>query len=286
MSWDDYQNAITEWVAKGSGLLVPGQVAWTQQDARKPPNPTILLRISNIAEIGQSELTFEENPHTFAPLTVAAVDTAGNRVNVPAHERLTGDGPVLVESSTDDPPAPLTEGQLVWLVAPDADHLQFAESYEATGGGDVGNPITVIDIQDAGTGTLTISPTADTLRAGEELVAASRVMCRVSVELRCSSGPDGPGQGENIATSVLQRVRTRRELPSQREILSNANIALIEVERVRAILGIKDAVRFEPRSYLNVYFCVPLTETEFLQIIESVEATNLSTGQTFTIRRG
>jgi hypothetical protein len=273
--WTTMQKAMQDFVVAATGLL-DTQVVWGQQDARRPPGPAISMRISNIAEVGKAELNIDDNPLTFSAKTVTLVDVAGNRFEIIGHGLLTGDGPVQIDSSLDDLPAPLAEQTDYWVIAPDANHIQFARSYADTGGGQgAGNPTTPITLTDAGSGTTIVTSTPDTLRAGQEVNAVARTLLRVTLELRCHSAD---AVGPSMATSILNRVKTRRRLPTVKQWLDDVMISVSDVDRVRAILGIRDALLFEPRAYLDVHLMVPVEESEALTIIQIVEITNQTTG--------
>lgn len=281
--WDAVQQAMQRWVVSGSAL--PSEkVVWAQQDAPRPAGPAIILRVSNIAETGQPWVDHEDNPLVFADLTVTAVDTSTNTFATTAHGLLTGDGPVNIASTGALPTAAgggLAPATAYWIIAPDANHVQLARTYADTGGGQgAGNPTTPIDITSTGSGTIKISSIAATLRAGQEILAIARTLLRATLELHCHSAV---GVGVNMATSILQRVRGRRKLPSQLGLMAAANIAVITADRVRAILGTRDALLFEPRGYLDVHFCVPCEESEAQTVIARVQATNLLTGRVLNV---
>lgn len=276
VDWVAVQKTLQNWVVAATGLD-PQKVIWQQQDsAPRPAAPAVVLKISNINETGRAWVDTEDNPLTFATLTVTAVDASANTLTVPAHGLLTGDGPVQLASSG-SLPAPLLADTDYWVIVVDANTLRVAASYSDTGGGQgAGNPTTPIDLTGAGSGTITISATADTVRAGEELVAIARSLLNVTLEMHCHTGP---GVGMDTATSILQRVRSRRMLPSQMDRLINPasgpRIGIISADRVRAVLGTKDAVLFEPRAYAEFRLSIPSEEGEAQTIIQSVEVTDL-----------
>lgn len=280
VDWQTVQDTLQEWVVAGSGLP-DTSVIWGQQDAPRPAAPAIILRISNIAEIGQAWVNTSTNVITFGTLTVSAVDTAGDTLTSVGHGRLTGDGPVHLASTGTLPTAvggDIAPNTDYWLIAPDADHLQLARTFAATGGGQgAGNPTTPIDLTGTGSGAITISPTPNTLRAGQELSEIARTYLRVTLELHCHSAP---GVGINMATSILERVRARRKWSSQQSLLDGINVGLIEAERVRAVLGVRDALLFEPRAYLDVHFCVTAEENTTARSLESADILDQITGQT------
>lgn len=276
--WVAAQRAMQNWVENGSGLP-DAKVYWGDQDSARPAGPAIMLRISSIGEIGPPAYEMEDNLFAFADKTITAVDTVANTFTIPAHGLETGVGPVQIDSSTDDPPAPLLENKDYWVIVTDPDHVQIAGTFEATGGGDVGNPVTPIDIQGIGSGTLTLKSTSKTTYKVGGL-SVSRAYVRVTLELRCHAAE---ATGNNMAVALLQRIRLRRDLDTQHDILKQANIALIDCERIRAVPGIKDALLFEPKAFMDVSFAFAMEESEAIQIISSVEITDLRGPTTFTV---
>ncbi len=277
--WVAVQAALHAWTLAGSGLTAD-KVVWAQQDAPRPQGPAIEMRISNIAETRTMEEATEDNPLVLATKTISAVNTGTNVFTCVAHGLSTGDGPVRIVSTV-ALPAPLLVDTDYWVIVLTVDTFQLAASYSDTGGGQgAGNTTTPIDLSSAGSGVITLSSTADTLRAGEEINALSRGYLKVTLELRCHSAT---GVGVNMATSILQKVRAKRLLPSQIDILRAAHIGLIGIDRVRAILGIRDAVLFETRAYADCHFCVVAEEGEAQTIIETATVENDLVTPPFTL---
>lgn len=265
------QKAMQDWVESGSGL-VDTKVYWGEQDAGRPKGPAVMLRITNIAEIGRPELNIEDNFYSFADLTITSVDTVGNTLAIANHNLETGVGPVFVDSDADDPPAPTLETKGYYVIAVDPGHVRLAATFENTGGGDIANPVTPIVLADVGSGVLKLKSSAET-RHAMGLLGISRVLVRMTLELRCHGGE---ATGNNMAVAILQRVRLRRELDSQQEILRAVNLSLIECERVQAIMGIKDALLFLPKAQMEVHLSAAMEESEAMQLIASVEITDQS----------
>ena len=265
VDYDTIENAFYNWVLAGSGLT-SDKVVWSQQAGPRPAGPAIVMRLSNFNESGQAWIDYEPNPLTFANITVTAVDATANTFTKTAHGRTTGDGPVFLSSTGTLPTAnggDIAAATNYWLIAPDANTLQLARTFADT----TGTPVP-IDLTGTGSGTITIAATADTVAAGAEMRAVSRVMQRVTLELHCHSAD---GTGLQMATAILAKIKNRRRLPSQQAILQAANIGLIDADRIRAILGVRDALLFEPRAYLDVHFCVPSEEVDFETRVDRVQ---------------
>lgn len=283
--WVAVQAAMQNYVVEGTGLPAD-KVRWMQQDsAPRAAAPAVELRISNIAESGRMWIDYEDNILTFSDIIVSA-DHTTNTLTATAHGRSNGDGPIQL-LTTGTVPTGLALATDYWLIVVDANHLQIADSYIHAGGASsidgapTSNTKTPLTFSDNGTGALSVHATDKTVPAGQETAAIARGYLNVTLELHCHAVD---GVGMNMATSLLQRVRARRVWPSMRAILAAARVAVGSVERVRAILGAKDAVLFEPRAYMDIHFCVVVEEAEFATIIEHVRGIlNQTTGESFDV---
>lgn len=265
VEWEDVLAAMHAWVVAGSGLS-DQRVRWGQQDAPRSDAASISLRLSNLSESGPMWLDFETNVLEFDDLPILAADVPTNVLHIAAHGRLTGDGPVRV-SSTGAVPGGLDDDTDYWVVRISANFLKLAASFQDA----MALSPVVVDLTDAGSGDLTLGATSETVRAGSELSALARGTLNVTLELRCHATPVISGE---MAVAILQRVRGRREWPSQQAILAEANIALQDVDRIIAISGTRDDFLFEPRALMFVHLSIPVEEGETLTLIERVLVTN------------
>jgi hypothetical protein len=259
------QKAMRAWVVAGSGLPLDS-VYWGQQDSKRVAEPAIEMRLLATHPLGLHWLDTETAFVTLAPIAVTSTDPSLNTFTAVAHGLQTGDGPLLVVGS-----AAIPADIEYWAIRNDANTFRLAAMYTATGGLDVsgapsGNPITPLDL--TLTEALTIEGTDHTLRAGEELRMVARGIERVSLTLECHTSA---AVGMGAALAILSRIKARQTLPSQQAILHQAHIGLTDVERARAIHGVRNAVMFEPRAIMEIYFSMPTEESEFLQIIERFE---------------
>jgi hypothetical protein len=288
VDWVVVQKAMQNWVVAVT-QMPSTSVLWSQQDGARVPSPAIELRVSNVAEMGNLWVDEEDNPLTFDTLTVTGVDPAANTFAIAGHSKLTGDGPIHVESTGTLPTAvggDIAPDTNYWIIAPDADHIQLARTYANTGGGQgAGNPTTPIDLTSAGSGTITVRATDDTVRAGQEINEVVRGYLRVTLELHAHSDTGVEKVDAAMATSILQRVGVQRMFSSQENILAAANISVTEVERDRAVMGVRDAALFEPRAYMDVHFCVPVEARAPMTVIAQAVLTYLTTGRTITVDR-
>lgn len=281
VDWSAFETGVQAWVVAGSGLASSNVIFQQQKNARRPAAPAIEIRVANIAETGRPWLQMLPNPLVFADKTVSAVGISpANTLTSATHTLLTGDGPVrLVTTGT--APGGLAIATDYWVIAPNANTLQLADSYVHSGGGQgSSNPITPLVISSVGTGTHKIVATGDTVRAGQEIAAVSQGFLRVTLELHCHA-VDGVDMAS--ATAILNRIRGRRLFPSQIDRLQAINVGVIDIDRVRAIYGVQDAVLFEPRAYLELHLCVPQAEADYLTVIETVEVEDQVTGHTSVI---
>lgn len=271
--------ALWTWVVRGTGLP-EDKVLWGDQDTARPPGPAVIMRISNIADVGRPWLDVDSNPLSFDPLVATAVSAGGDTITLPAHGRTTGDGPV--RAVTDGVfPGGLDSGIDYWLIVVDPNTVKLATSFARAGGtGGSGGLATPVDLTSAGSGTLSVVSTADTVSAGAENLAIARSLQRWTLEIRCHSAD---GVGVDQAVAILNRLRARSVLPSQFQLLEDANIGLIDADRVRALLGTRDATLFEPRAMMDAHFQVACEETEPVTVVEVVDLTDQSTDRVFVV---
>ncbi len=261
---DTLEAAVHAWVVACSGLTEQ-QIQWTgQPKAARPPEPAIMLKWYVSDNIGVPWVDSEDNPLVLTTKTITGV--AGNVLTCAAHGLLSGDGPVRL-SSTLLVPAPLAEDTDYWVIRLTDSTFSLAATYTHTGGNVVGNPITPITLTDAGTGTITLNSTVDTVRAGEEINYLARGQVRVGLQLFCHTST---AVSMGAAMAVLRKVAQRAYLPSCQEILAEVNIGLNGFERVRPLLGDKDAVLFQPRAWVDVHMNMPFEESEPGTIIARV----------------
>jgi len=275
IDWVAVQAAIHAWVVAGSGLTAD-KVVWGEQYAPRPAAPAIVMRIHVISTIGTDWLNVATKPLTFSPITITSVDPIGNTLTKVAHGLLTGDGPVRL-TTTGTLPGNLNLTTDYWVIKVDADSFKLASSYAHTGGGNISNPVTPIDILDTGTGVHTLSATATTTRGGQEIQHLARGLRDVTVVLECYTGT---GVGASMAQAILNRLVSRSVFPSQEDILVGAKIGLIDISRALVIPSRIDVVIFEPRARMELTLCIASEDSENTTYIEHVKITDQITGTT------
>jgi len=276
IAWTAIQKALHTWVVAGSGLPFD-HVLWGYRGAGRPTAPHIILTITNVRNPAHDFAKDEDNPLTFGSLTVSSVDFAGNTLAIAGHPLVTGDGPVRV-TSTGGLPAPLQAGTDYWVVVVDAGHVQLASTYEHTGGNNVArglgstpNPVTVIALTTAGFGTITLSATADTVRAGQEIIARAQGVREVVMHADCYA-PEGSGiQAVQILTDV------QAALQLYATALDAAGVGVTDFGEAFSQGGVKfvsgrRGTILEPRAMFDTTFYVASEITGFETIVSSVSA--------------
>lgn len=273
------QRTMRAWVIEGSGL--PAQsVYWGQQDSKRAPEPAIEMRIISTHTIGEPWVSTQNACVRFDPLVAVALP-GSNTLNIPAHGFTNGDGPVHAVS-TGTLPGGLSTNVNYWVIVIDDATISLAASFLRAGasfvnGAPSSTPVIPIVITDAGSGTLTVESIEETLRAGREIQFVSRSVDRIGLMLECHTSD---AVGMSSAMAILGRIRARQRLPTMQYILRQGSIGLIDIQRSRALHGIRNAVMFEPRAMMEVHFSAVSEEVEDGSIIERVEVTNQSTGDT------
>ncbi len=282
MNWVTIRKAIYDWVVAGSELPA-GKVVWARQPGSpRPAAPAIIMEISAIDDAGQSWTDVDNMSLTFADLTISAVDDTADTLTITGHGLLTGDGPVRI-GSTGTVPGGLLAATDYWVIKVDDDTIQLAASFVDSGGTQPDgstNPQAAIDITSAGTGTITLADTADTLRGGQEIQHVVRGIIKATLTLHAYTAKD---VDMDACTAILQRVVMRAKLPTQQAIMDAANAGYVDFDRVRTMIGVRDATLFEPRAWVDITLNLVSEEREFGTIIERAEITNLNTGLTFQV---
>lgn len=264
MDWVALRKALHEWVVACTGLS-DQKVTWARQrNAPRPPEDGIIMKLLVMDDIATSWTSYRNKPLVFGDLSITGV--SGNNLEIVGHDLVTGDGPIVLEGS--DLPEPTQEETDYWVIRVDDDNIRLAAQFEDTGGAAPNtNTITPITLTDTGSGAMTLKATADTLRAGEEIEFVQRGLVRATLQL-FSYVQDDTGADGAIAT--LRRVANRYLLPSNRAILDAQGIGITHMERTRSMLGIRNAVMFEPRAWLDIGMNMVFEETESWTIIGRV----------------
>ncbi len=264
MDWVAIRAALHAWVVSCTGMS-DQKVTWSRQrNTPRPEQDGIIMKLYVVDDEGLSWVDVEEASLEFADKLITAVSS--NNLTITAHTLVTGDGPIQLTGA--DLPVPLEEETNYWVIRVDANTIRLAAQFEDTGGGDAtGNPITPITLSDTGSGAMTLSATALTLRAGEEINFVQRGTVRATLQLFSYVGDD---TGMDGAIATLRRVANRYKLPSNIALLDAVNVGVVGMERTRSMLGTRDAVLFEPRAWLDINLSMSFEERETGTVIGRV----------------
>lgn len=267
MNWVTLRAALHAWVVACTGLS-DQKVMWARQmNAARPQRDGIMMELYTVDDVGHAWVDVETKALTFADKTITAV--SGNNLTITAHGLQTGDGPVWLEGA--DLPAPVEEETNYWVIRVDANTIRLATQFEDTGGDpDLAhaNPITPLTLTDTGSGAMTLVAIDKTLRAGEEIEHVQRGQVRATLQLFSYVEDD---TGDDGAIALLRRVNNRFLLPTNRQILDDAGIAVTSFDRPRTMLGVRDSTLFEPRAWVDIHLSLSYEERETGTIIGRVE---------------
>lgn len=260
----DLENGIATWIRVGSGLAV-GKVIWSDQQGPRPQAPYVSMLIRNDDGRGMDWLDTEDNPLVFSPLTVTSVDPTTDQLAITAHGLLVGDGPVQV-TTTGALPAGLALVTDYWAVPVDAGHLRLATSLTNANAG------VYVDLTTAGTGVLTLSATAKTLRAGAEVRNVSRGARTLTLDLQCFAVPSTDATGVTAARAILGRILASTGLPKVYEALVAAGLGVADWGKIQSTGGVLNTTVFEPRAMVSVTIHVAAEISETGGFVETVTA--------------
>lgn len=255
IAWDQIQAAIQRWVAAGSGLD-PGNVVWIDQKGLPARSkPYIELSVEAETNPAHDWLTKEPNPLVFDALTVSLVDPVAHALTIAAHQLVTGDGPIRF-TTTGVLPGNIAPNTDYWIVVVDPNTIRLASTFDGTGGNDPDheNPITTINIASAGSGTLHLSATAATVRAGKEIKRTANGFREVTIRIEVL-GAEGSGMKSTAAYRILSDVLAA--LPHHIDDLDDAGAGMSDLGTIDIQGGIKsstgkDGGLLEPRSICDV----------------------------------
>lgn len=236
IGWEDVEDAIHAWVVATSGLD-ENHVVWSYQGGVAPEYPFIQLTIATSRGVGHDWVKHRPVALAFADVTVTA-DPLTDKLAAVAHGFATGDGPVQLTTTGVIPgnAAVLTD---YWVIRDTANELRIAETFYQAMTDDA------LDIGDAGTGTLKIVATADTVRHGRELEKVVRGHRVAMLNLQCfgsaSIGSDSPIN----PMPILEDVMTGMALHYYD--LDEAGVGVGQVQPVNLIPG-KSGGLLDPRA--------------------------------------
>lgn len=268
--------AVQAWVKAGSGLG-DDRVLWSLRGAPRPSadQPWIELNIEESRPVCHDWTTKQLNVLTFPDQTVTLVDFAGDALTVPNHPFVTADGPVQIQAPT--PPSPLQLLTSYWLVVLDANRVQIADSYEHTGGNNVArglgstpNPVTVVDLLDAGVGPIKIVQTPTSMRAGQEILRTAQGMREVHLQLQGF----GPLRSGHLVMSLMSDVMQALPLHLDDLDLAGAGVSDLGTSYVQGSVRSTPGNRgelLEPRATVDMVLYVASSLSDFTTFIQTVQ---------------
>lgn len=275
-AWTTVEDAIHAWVAAGSGLAATS-VVWEAQQGPRPAGPYISMRLGGVEAQGRDWVEVEAVPLVIADLALTfAADDLGTALA--AHGRTTGDGPVRFTTSG-TLPGGLALATDYWVIVVSPTTLKIAASFA-----DAMAAVPVpVDITDAGTGSHTMSDTADTEKAGAEIRHVVRGPRRAVLTLQAFGGLAGTGHGVASPTAMLTAVLAAHRLPTVNAALTAAGIGVGSREPVRTLDGLLTSAVSEARATTMITLHLTAEVSELGTYFDQVEATNNVTTPATTI---
>jgi hypothetical protein len=127
-----------------------------------------------------------------------------------------------------------------------------------------------ITITTAGTGTHTLVATADTVRAGEELLEVVSQPVEQTLSIQCYGGPP---TGDRSPMNVLRTVIARARLNAQMVAFEAAGIGVEALGRINNVGAVLSGTRWEPRAHVDVTVSMTSEVTAPIGRIDIVEVT-------------
>lgn len=266
------EKGIHGWVVTATGLAAD-RVRWAKQ-GQAVPRPAAPGAWVSLSELGREAggADWQERaayPLTFTDLAVAAVNAGADTLTITAHGRATGDGPVRLET-TGVAPGGLAVATDYWLIVVDANTVQLAATFlDAI-------DLVEVAIADAGSGAHTVVDTAETVRAGAELLATSTGTRTATISIQCYAGA---ATGDTTPSAYLDRLRAALALDGVRAALKAEGLAVAVIGPTRDLgVALNSGATFEPRAVLEarVHLAAPAI-TETMTIIATATATGTVT---------
>lgn len=290
IDWETIRAAIAAWVQAGSLELDEAHVIWDQQGTdttgtmSRPSVPYAELSMPGIATPAHDFVTKTKNPLTFAAKPVTGVDLPTGKLTVAGHGLANGDGPVRIASSG-TVPGGLAINTDYWPIFVDANTVQLAATFVETGGvqpAGAGNPKTPIaPLLDAGTGTITLVATADTVPAGKEILRTAQGIRGITVRIQVF-GAEGSGANPNGNDALRLITNILSSLPLHVDELDAAGIGMSEVGtvdiqgKITQLDGRVGGV-LEPRAICDVSVFVTSKMTGTLARVDRVRVSSEAT---------
>jgi hypothetical protein len=263
--------AIAKWVRNGSGLD-ENHVFWSYEKKPRPTAPYIEMTLQQVRGIGHDWVTSATNQLEFDPLVVSTVTPAADTLTIAAHGLANGDGPVRLLGAA--LPAPLAQGVDYWVVFVDVNTIKLATSYVRTGGQmplGAGNPVTPIDLTTAGSGSIQVVATVDTVPAGREIARTAQGFREITVHLECIA-LDGKGyDAVRLMSNVVAAIQLNLYDLDQAGVGVSDLGSAFSQGGVQHLEGRRGGL-LEPRAMFDFVFYAASNLTGFETIIETIDA--------------
>lgn len=278
VAWTGIKNALHQWV-RDAGAIPEARVLWAGQNLSRPAGKAAwcVMRFKSVKSVGWDEVEDEDNIIT-VNLPISAINVGTDVLTSVAHGRATGDGPIHV-ASAGTMPGNVDPAVNYWLIIVDADHVKLATTFLLARAG------TAVDIQSAGTGSIAIVSTPETVPAGAELkehVFGQRV---ITMDVTCYPAMIDDDQDADDATeahAILTDVSTATYFTRYNNLFDAANVGVYPND-VQALDGVLNSTRFEPRATMTVTLFVASELVDLKTIIETINLQYTNTGDTFSV---
>jgi hypothetical protein len=259
IAWDTVQRAIQRAIVAASGLP-SSSVQWNDQNIARPAAPCITIGVLTFTPVGQVFKSTAPNPLVLADDVVESVDASANTLTLTAHAMLTGDGPLRLTTTGSLAGTGLAVATDYWAIKSGANTVQFAASFQDAMDG------VAIDITGAGTGVHTIVNTAETLRAGAEVMHTFTGIRDVVLSIQCFAAT---GVGAAASFAILDTMITAMAKPSVRDALRRDGKCGLTFSEAVPVNGAEfKAAVFEPRATTRARLFLHSEATEAGGIIE------------------
>lgn len=267
------ERALQAWVVRASGLP-DASVIWSGYGRGRPKSTTapppdsqwISLKFTATNDDAWPWADYVPNPLVFTAFAFTAdPSTPPGVLLAPAHGLVTGDGPVRL-TTTAALPGGLAIGVDYWIIVVDANTLRLAVSFRNA----VADTPVPVSVTTAGTGTHTLSATADTVRAGEEQLEVLSLLVEGTLSIQCYGGPP---TGSRSPMNVLRTVVTNAMKTSERIAFEDAGITVTATGRINDLTEIISMQRVEPRAHVDISVTFIASTSEPSTTIETTEVT-------------
>jgi hypothetical protein len=240
----------------------------------RPSGEFIEMRLTVLEQRGRDWRDRADNIVVVPTQAITAVSTGADTLTIPAHGLTTGRGPLQFTNPGGAPalPAPLALVTNYWPVVIDANTIKVASTFQNA----VAAVPATLDITTSGSGTTSINGTPATTVAGQEIIQKLRGPRRALLTLQCFAGAPtgGAATGATSPAAVLHDAITSYATETRSAALVAAGIGVGQIEPIKAIDGIVNSVRLEPRAIGAVYLHLASELVETSTYIQIVNATD------------